>query len=72
MTPIEFQKLEEFFAKAEKQQTPIFLNQATIINDYELFLESHLGPLRLDAESKVNQPLIWRLKTLKLIIESNA
>ncbi|UKT65864.1 DUF6965 family protein [Pedobacter mucosus] len=72
MTAIEFQKLEDFFLNAEKQQTPIYLNQATVINDYEHFLQSHLGPLRLDSASKVNQPLIWRLKTLKLLIESNA
>jgi len=72
MTREEVQKLEEFFAHADKQATPIYLNEATIINDYEHFLESHFAPLRIDATSRVNQPLIWRLKTLKLIVEANA
>lgn len=72
MTIEEVQKLEEFFANADKQATPIYLNEATVINDYEHFLESHFAPLRIDATSRVNQPLIWRLKTLKLIEEANA
>lgn len=72
MTVAELQTLEDFFKNAEKQACPIYLNQATVINDYDYFLDSHFTPLRLDSTSKVNQPLIWRLKTLKLLIESNA
>ncbi|WP_316829691.1 DUF6965 family protein [Pedobacter aquatilis] len=71
MTIAELNELETFFANAEKQATPIYLNEATIITDYDHFLESHLAPLRHDLESKVNQPLIWRLKALKLIVEAN-
>lgn len=72
MTEEEVQQLETFFANAEKQATPIYLDAATAINDYEHFLESHFAPLRIDATTKVNQPLIWRLKALKLIVEANA
>ena len=72
MTIEEVNRLEEFFASAEKQATPIYLNQATVINNYDHFLESHLTPLKIDPTSRVNQPLIWRLKALKLIVEANA
>ncbi|MDN3588582.1 hypothetical protein QWY86_18010 [Pedobacter aquatilis] len=65
-------ELEDYFKTAEKPQTPILLNPATIINDYEHFLESHFAPLRKDPDSRVNQPLLWRLKALKLLIESNS
>ncbi|PWS29283.1 hypothetical protein DHW03_05550 [Pedobacter yonginense] len=68
----DIQKLEEFFAKAEKPEIPLMLNPATQINDYEHFLESHFTPLKHNPTSKVNQPLLWRLKALKLLIESNA
>jgi len=72
MSNEELMKLEAFFASAEKQATPIYLNEATIINNYDHFLESHFAPLRIDPASRVNQPLIWRLKALKLIVEANA
>lgn len=72
MTLQELQQLEDFFTNAGKQQTPIYLNEATVITDYEHFLESHITPLKLNPESRVNQPLLHRLKMLKLLIESNA
>ena len=72
MTMQELQELEDFFTNAGKQQVPIYLNQATEITDYEYFLQSHFQPLKADLTSKVNQPLIYRLKMLKLLIESNA
>jgi len=72
MTREEVQKLEDFFTQADKQATPIYLDAATVINNYEHFLESHFAPLKIDATTKVNQPLIWRLKALKLIVEANA
>ncbi|MGN7989324.1 DUF6965 family protein [Pedobacter sp. 22226] len=72
MTIPEIQQLEDFFAQAGKQQVPIYLNEATVITDYEHFLESHLTPLKANPEAKVNIPIIHRLKMLKLLIESNA
>ncbi|KQS34426.1 hypothetical protein [Pedobacter sp. Leaf194] len=71
MTREEISQLEDFFANAPKQATPIYLNEATVIENYDHFLESHFTPLRLNPESRVNQPLIWRLKALKLIVEAN-
>ncbi|MGM9476076.1 DUF6965 family protein [Pedobacter sp. GSP4] len=71
MTIAEVQQLEDFFANAGKQQVPIYLNEATVITNYEHFLESHLVPLKLNPDAKVNLPLIHRLKMLKLLIESN-
>lgn len=64
-------ELEQYFKTAEKPKEPIMLNPATIINDYEHFLESHFAPLRTAPDTKVNQPLLWRLKAMKLLIESN-
>jgi len=72
MTLAEIQQLEEFFLNAEKPACPIFLNNATKVNDYDHFIESHFAPLKADPGSRVNQPLIWRLKAMKLIIEANA
>ncbi|KLT63771.1 hypothetical protein [Pedobacter sp. BMA] len=72
MTMQELQELEDFFNNAGKQPVPIFLNDATEITDYELFLQSHIQPLKADIGAKVYQPLIHRLKMLKLLIESNA
>lgn len=71
MTAEEFKALEDFFVQAGKQAVPIYLNQATEITDYEHFLQSHLIPLRTNLHARVNQPLIYRLQTLKLIIEAN-
>lgn len=72
MTLEELKQLEDFFANAEPQKVPIYLNEATIITDYKHFLESHFLPLRLNPDAKVNAPLVHRLKMLKLLIESNA
>ncbi|RZK18436.1 MAG: hypothetical protein EOO86_10175 [Pedobacter sp.] len=72
MTMQELEDLENFFTNAGKQPVPIFLNQATEITDYDHFLQSHFQPLKANLTSKVNQPLIYRLKTLKLLIEANA
>lgn len=62
MTREEVQKLEDFFSQGDKQATPIYLDAAAVINNYEHFLESHFAPVRIDATTKVNQSLIWRLK----------
>jgi len=64
-------ELEEWFRNAPKPDLPVYLDNATKVNNYEHFLESHFSPLRLNPDSKVNQPLLWRLKAMKLVIESN-
>ncbi|MCX2574915.1 DUF6965 family protein [Pedobacter sandarakinus] len=72
MTLQDIQQLEDFFAQAGKQEVPIFLNEATVITDYDYFLESHFTPLKQNPDAKVSQPIIYRLKLLKLLIEANA
>ena len=64
-------ELEQWFKKVEMPATPLYLNPATKINDINYFLESHFGPLRLDPDNRINQPLSDRLLDLKLLIESN-
>lgn len=64
-------ELEEWFAKAPRPSMPVYLNNATKVNDYDHFLKSHFAPLRENPDSKVNQPLLWRLQAMKLVIESN-
>jgi len=65
-------ELEEWFRNAPKPDMPVYLDNATKVNDYHHFLESHFGPLRINPDSKVNQPLLWRLEAMKLVIESNS
>ncbi|RZJ76773.1 MAG: hypothetical protein EOO45_00935 [Flavobacterium sp.] len=68
---MEITELEEFFRSCQRPEMPVYLNQATKVNDFDLFLESHLAPLRANPDSKINKPLLFRLKLMKLIIESN-
>jgi hypothetical protein len=64
-------ELEAWFKTAPMPEEPLYLNPATKVNNIGHFLESHFAPLRLDPNSKVNEPLLCRLKDLKLLIESN-
>lgn len=66
------QELEEWFRNAPKPDMPVYLDAATKVNDYAHFLESHFAPLKANPDSRVNQPLLWRLKAMKLVIESNS
>jgi len=64
-------KLEVFSKTCQRPETPVYLNQATCVNDFDLFLQSHLAPLLKDTDSKINKPLLISLKLMELIIESN-
>ncbi len=64
-------ELEDWFNSHPLPQPPVYLNNATKVNDIKQFLESHFAPLRIDPNSKVNQPLIDRLLDMKLLIEAN-
>lgn len=64
-------ELEEWFRNAPMPEEPLYLNPSTKVNNIQHFLESHFAPLRIDPNSKVNAPLLDRLKDLKLLIESN-
>lgn len=65
------QELEHWFQNAQLPEAPILLNPSTKINNVQHFLESHFYPLKLNPNSKINEPLLDRLLALKLLIESN-
>ena len=63
--------LEAWFQKTELPEAPIMLNPATKINNVQHFLESHFYALKLNPNSKINEPLLDRLLAFKLLVESN-
>ena len=65
------QELEAWFQNTKLPEAPILLNPSTKINNIEQFLESHFYALKLNPNSKINEPLMERLKAFKLLIESN-
>ncbi|MBO9671982.1 MAG: hypothetical protein J7577_00950 [Sphingobacteriaceae bacterium] len=71
MTPQEVTELEDWFKNVELPKAPIMLFQGTEIADVNKFLEAQFISLRHDPASKINAPIIYRLKTLKLLIEAN-
>ncbi|KPH13308.1 hypothetical protein AMQ68_12680 [Chryseobacterium sp. ERMR1:04] len=64
-------ELEIWFEEARRPEMPIMLNNATRVNDYEKFLDNHFSPLKANPDTKINLPLLIRLKQMKLLIESN-
>ncbi len=65
------QELEEWFRNAPAPQMPIYLNAATKVNDYTLFVNSHFEGLRNFKGDVSSSPLMWRLLEMKLLIEAN-
>jgi len=65
------EELENFFANCKRPEMPVYLNEATKVNDFDYFLESHIAPLKANPDAKVNRPLLYRLNLMKLVIESN-
>jgi hypothetical protein len=65
------QELEHWFTTVELPQAPLYLETSTKVNDVNKFLESHFYALKLNPNSKINQPLLDRLFAFKLLIESN-
>ena len=64
-------ELEAWFKTVEMPAAPILLNPSTKINDIKQFLDSHFYSLKIDPNSKINQPILDRLLDFKLLIESN-
>lgn len=62
-------ELEMWFKKADLPDTPLELFPGTVITDMELFLNSHFIPVRNDPTGAKNEAHLYRLKTLKAIIE---
>jgi|GEM_PF-1962669 len=65
------QELKTWFDTAPVPETPIYLNAATRINDYTLFVNSHFEGINAANNEIIKQPLIDRLLELKLLIEAN-
>lgn len=71
MTLQEVDELENWFKSVELPKPPVMLFPGTEIADVNKFLEVQFISLRNNPESKTNAPVIYRLKALKLLIESN-
>jgi hypothetical protein len=65
------EELEAWFQTAPKPEMPVYLNGATKVVDYELFVQSHIYPLKMNANTKVSEPIMDRLLQMKLLIEAN-
>lgn len=63
------QELKDFFNSITLPEGTIYLHPSTKINDIRFFLKSHFKALENDPYSKVNAPIIDRLKKLKEILE---
>jgi len=62
-------ELEMWFKKADLPETPLELFPGTVITDMELFLNSHFIPLRNDPSGAKNEAHLYRLRSLKAIID---
>ncbi len=71
MTMQEVNDLEAWFKAVELPKPPVLLFPGTEIADVNKFLEAQFTALKVDPGSKVNVPVIYRLKAFKLLIESN-
>ncbi|RZK17232.1 MAG: hypothetical protein EOO43_13695 [Flavobacterium sp.] len=64
-------ELEDWFQNTQLPEAPILLNPSTKIDNVQHFLDSHFYALKLNPNSKINEPLLDRLLAFKLLIESN-
>lgn len=71
MTMQELNELEEWFKNVELPKPPVLLFPGTEIVDVNKFLEVQFISLRANPDIKTNLPVLYRLKALKLLIESN-
>lgn len=71
MTLQEVTEFENWFKSVELPKPPVMLFSGTEIADVNRFLEVQFLSLNNDPDSKPNIPVIYRLKALKLLIESN-
>jgi hypothetical protein len=71
MTINDVTALEDWFANTELPKAPVMLFPGTTIADLDKFLEVHFAALKANPDSKANVPVWYRLKSFKLLIESN-
>lgn len=65
------EELEEWYRNAPAPQMPVYLNVATKVNDYSLFVSSHFEGVKHAPSESTKRPLLARLVEMKLIIEAN-
>lgn len=65
------EELKEWFAGVPAPETPLYLDPATKVNDYEFFLSSHFEGLDAAKNEYTAMPIRARLLKMKLLIESN-
>ncbi|WP_162618636.1 DUF6965 family protein [Pedobacter yulinensis] len=65
-------ELEAYFETATLPAGPIRLNEATVIQDPELFVRVHLHSLKFNPPNKIAEPLLYRLEQLYHIIEAES
>jgi len=66
------EELEDWYRTAPAPQMPVFLNEATEVTDYQLFVSSHFEGLKASTPEKIKAPLMKRLLEMKLVIEANS
>jgi len=64
-------ELEEWFRNAPAPEMPVYLNAATKVTDYDMFLSSHFEGLKHAKVEATKRPLLERLLQMKLLIEVN-
>ncbi|MCY1520370.1 hypothetical protein D9M68_551450 [compost metagenome] len=64
-------ELEEWFKNAPAPEMPVYLNNATKVTDYELFVSSHFEGLKAAGSEYTRTPLHERLMQMKIIIEAS-
>ncbi|MNR47929.1 hypothetical protein D3C85_1670920 [compost metagenome] len=50
---------------------PLHLDEATIVNDYAVFVNSHFEGIKFAKVELTKAPLMARLLKMKLLIEAN-
>jgi hypothetical protein len=68
---MDINKLEEWFKNASAPQMPVYLNEATKVNDYKLFVDSHFEGIKAAPTDFTKAPLLDRLLKMKILIEAN-
>ena len=65
------EELEEWYKNAPAPQMPVHLDEATIVNDYAVFVNSHFEGIKFAKVELTKAPLMARLLKMKLLIEAN-
>lgn len=65
------EELKEWYRNAPAPEMPILLDEATKVNDFAYFVNSHFDGIEAAKVEMTKQPLMSRLLKMKLLIEAN-